>query len=348
VTRILFAIPGDLVARTGGYEYDRRVLRAARDMGAEIMHLPLSGAFPAPTAPEIDEAVARINQSVQPGDVVLIDGLAFGVLPRQNVDAIRAPVIALCHHPLCLESGLDVARAEALHESERQALAAATHVVVTSPHTRDLLTRDFDLPATKIAVACPGTDPAARAHGTGRPVSLLAVGALIPRKGYHCLVEALAGLRDLDWRLDIVGSPVHAPQTAQALRAQAARLPQIRLVGACPDQALDALYQRADIFVSASLYEGYGMALAKALARGLAIVTTTGGAAAETVPGNACLSVPPGDVASLRAALRHVIEEAPLRRRLSDAAWRAGQNLPRWEDAARTILETARRIAEAT
>ena len=67
------------------------------------------------------------------------------------------------------------------------------------------------------------------------------------------------------------------------------------------------------------------MALAQALARGLPIITTTGGAAAETVPDEAALKVPPGDVDALAAALRQAIGDARLRSQLSEASWRAGQ-----------------------
>ena len=79
MTRILFAVPGDLEALTGGYEYDRRILRAARDLGAEMVHIALSGAFPSPARGDVDETVARVNEMARAGDVVLMDGLALGV-----------------------------------------------------------------------------------------------------------------------------------------------------------------------------------------------------------------------------------------------------------------------------
>lgn len=346
MTRILFAIPGDLAARTGGYEYDRRILRAAPAFGVEMLHLPLPGAFPDPSPEDVDAAVARVNHALRPSDVVLMDGLAFGALPEAAIRHIRAPVVALCHHPLCLEAGLSPERAITLRANERRALAVAAHVIVTSPHTRQTLEREFDAPANRISVALPGTDAAARARGTGRPLSLLAVGAIIPRKGFDLLVDALAGLAELDWRLSIVGSHDHAPETARALRdlvtahGLAAR---VDLAGERAGDALQSLFDAADVFVSSSLYEGYGMALAEALARGLPIVTTTGGAAAETVPDEAALKFPPGDVGVLRAALRRAMTDAPLRRRLSDAAWSAARQLPRWEDAARIVVEAAKR-----
>ena len=112
-----------------------------------------------------------------------------------------------------------------------------------------------------------------------------------------------------------------APETANAL----ARLIEARGLGARIDwlgevsaEALDGVYDFSDIFVSSSLYEGYGMALAEALARGLPIVTTTGGACADTAPDGAALKVAPGDVGALREALRRIIEDRELRRDLSE------------------------------
>ena len=283
--------------------------------------------------------------------MALIDGLAYGALPEDAIRAITAPVLALCHHPLGLEQGLDPGQAEALLRSEAAALALAAHVIVTSAHTRATLIEDFGVAPSAVTIAPPGTAPAARAAGSGRGggTILLAVGSIIARKGFDILVEALAGLARLDWRLRLVGG-APAPETANAL----ARLIEARGLGGRIDwlgevsaETLDGIYDSSDIFVSSSLYEGYGMALAEALARGLPIVTTTGGACADTAPDGAALKVAPGDVGALREALRRMIEDRDLRRDLSDASWRAGQQLPSWRDAARTIGRAARAIAPA-
>jgi glycosyltransferase involved in cell wall biosynthesis len=77
----------------------------------------------------------------------------------------------------------------------------------------------------------------------------------------------------------------------------------------------------------------------------LPIVCTTGGAAAETVPDSAALKVAPGDAAALSAALGRALVELPLRRRLAEASWAAGQTLPGWEETARIIAGVIRESA---
>jgi glycosyltransferase involved in cell wall biosynthesis len=84
--------------------------------------------------------------------------------------------------------------------------------------------------------------------------------------------------------------------------------------------------------------------LAEAMARGLPIVCTTGGAAAETVPADAGIKVPPGDEKALSDAILRVLNDAGLRRRMGEASWSAGQKLPRWDDTARIIAGVIREL----
>lgn len=342
MAKVVFAIPGDIETASGGYGYDRRVLELLPAYGISVSHLELPGSFPAPS-PE-DLAVARrLVAATPPESILLIDGLAFGAMPESLIRDFGRTVVALVHHPVGYETGLSEERAEALIGTERAALALARNVVVTSRATKRTLERDFGVPLKKITVAEPGTDPAPRATGTGTPLHLLAVGAISKRKAYEILVRALVPLAELDWRLTIAGATDRDPAAVDVLETAiaSARLgDRISMVGKVVPATLDRLYESADLFVMPSLYEGYGMVLAEAMARGLPIVCTTGGAAADTVPDNAAMKVPPGDPQALTSALRDALDNKKLRVRMADASWEAGRALPTWNETARRIAAT--------
>lgn len=348
MSEIVFAIPGDLSLPTGGYAYDRRLLAEWREMGVVARHLPLPGSFPSPGEADLAETGRSILS--QPYDrVLLIDGLAYGAFPEGIAAGLAGRVVALVHHPLGLETGLTPTQATEFVRRETAALRYASAVIATSEATKRLLVTDFAVPAEKVTVAEPGVDPAERAVGSGgETVELLAVGSLVPRKGYDVLVAALDGLADKPWRLSIVGADDRAPATTAALKAQIAGAGlsgRITLAGALGHAELDAAYDKADLFVMPSLFEGYGMVLTEALARGLPILCTTGGAAAQTAPDTAALKVPPGDVAALRAGLARLLDDRQERQRRSDAAWQAAGTLPRWRGTATIVAEVCAKVS---
>ena len=342
-----FAIPGDIDQPTGGYAYDRRVLALLPEHGIDIEHLPLPRSFPKPSGMDLC-TTAQALVAPSKDTVLLIDGLAYGAFSAATIAAMTHKIVALVHHPLAFETGIAPDRAAILLATETAALAHAERVIVTSRMTAALLQSDLSVPAEKIVVAEPGTDPSTRARGSGNPVQILAVGSIIPRKAYLVLIEALAGLTANDWRLTIAGGTRDHDEFSKveaALRAHDLT-ERVAFVGAIDTTALDELYAAADLFVMPSLFEGYGMALAEAMARGLPIICTTGGAAAETVPDAAAIKVPPADVAELQNAIRSTLEDAAIRASLSDASWVAAQSLPRWTDTAKIIANVIRDVAK--
>ncbi len=349
MTRAAFVIPGDLALPTGGYAYDRRVLAQMPGLGVTMTHLALPGSYPMPTPADLAET-QRLVAATAPSDVLLIDGLAYGAMPADLVRSFGRRIVALVHHPLCLEAGVAPARAAELKRLETEALVLAQHIIVTSPTTARTLAADFGVDAGRITVAEPGTDAAPRAKGSdGNPMRLLSVGSIVPRKGFDLLVEALVPLKALPWQLDIAGALDRSPETVAALRAQIERegfAGRITLLGAVDDARLAALYDAADIFVLASHYEGFGMVLTEAMARGLAIVCTIGGAAAETLPDDAALKVEAGSPRALAWSIGRMMElDNGLKKRVSEAAWAAAAKLPRWDDTARIIAQAIKEAA---
>jgi glycosyltransferase involved in cell wall biosynthesis len=340
-----FLLPGDWDTPTGGYTYDRRLAQALRNTGWTVEPLVLEGAWPWPAGAQLEAAATRIA-ALPDGALVVADGLAFGALPdvvRPHADRLRW--VALVHHPLHLETGLDAADSASLLASETRALQLVHQVIVVSHSTaRDVAAMGVRL--ADIAVVEPGTDPAPPSPAPARPagpVQLLCVATLTPRKGHAVLLQALAGLAQLPWALHLVGSAGRDPATASLVHGMAAALGgRVVCHGEIPGAELHAHYAAADVFVLPSLYEGYGMVVAEALAHGLPVVTTDGGALAHTLPPAAGLQVPAGDMPALQTALERVLTDVGLRERLAAGARAAAAALPTWpQQAARfaSVLE---------
>jgi glycosyltransferase involved in cell wall biosynthesis len=339
VKRLAFAVPGDLDTPTGGYAYDKRMIAELTRLGWDVILIDLGNEYPRRSDTACKTALATLS-AVPEDTPIVIDGLAFGVLPEVAAVLARTHrLVALVHHPLARESGLTSEEASALRESERAALAQAHHVITTTRTLVQTLIADYSVPPAKLSTSPPGTDKAAPANGSGDagPISLLAVGAVVPRKGYDVLIAALATRTHLPWRLTIVGDRTRDSATAQRLEEDIARLglsERVTLTGAVPDERLDSLYDGADLFVLASRYEGYGMGFAAAIARGLPVIGTNAGAIPETVPADAGILVPPDNVPALAAALHRLITDAGERRRLAAAARAAAAKLPTWAESA--------------
>lgn len=348
-----FLLPGDWHTPTGGYTYDRRLTLALREAGWAVAPQVLEGAWPWPDDTDLAAASAHLG-ALPDGALVVCDGLAFGALAGVvKPHAQRLRWVALVHHPLHLETGLDAADSARLRAGETQALQLARQVVVTSRSTVvDVV--ELGVAPSRIAVVEPGTDPmrpagpAPSQQGPARsgPVQLLCVATLTPRKGHAVLFQALAGLMHLPWALHIVGSTERDPGLAARLQTLAEPLGE-RVVwhGELPHGALHAHYAAADVFVLPSLYEGYGMVVAEAIAHGLPVISTDGGALAHTLPPQAGLQVPAGVVPALQAALERLLVDAALRERFAAGAREAADQLPTWpQQAARfaAVLEAVR------
>ena len=161
------------------------------------------------------------------------------------------------------------------------------------------------------------------------------------------LIEALGRIDDLDWTCAIAGGLEKDPETAEALIAQIAMLgleDRVRLIGEVTEDEAAALYAGADVFALASVYEGYGMVFAEALAHGLPIVATTGGAIPEVVPEAGGLLVQPSNAEAFAAALGALVSDPARRAVLAEGSRQAGESLTGWNRTAGEIASVLERL----
>lgn len=355
--QLIFVYPGDLSSPTGGYAYDRRIIVGLKSLGWEIQLIGLGEGYPFPNPAQAEQAKEQLQRLV-PGVPMVIDGLALGALPAVAACvAEHHPLIALIHHPLAFEFGLGEEQAALLKQSETEALRHASKVIANSRATARDLNQHYGVSMDRIDVVLPGTDRSMHqrerlqiTHGNRDAIRLLSVGSIIPRKGFHDLITALAPLADLPWTLSIAGDTTRNAGAFEQLIGDITRFGfegRVQVLGAVSDSELNNLYNQADVFVLASLFEGYGMVYAEAMAYGLPIIATSAGAIPDTVPSEAGLLVRAGDVPALTLALKTVIEDAPYRARLSSGALRAAAQQPTWDQAAQQFAAALGRLTPA-
>lgn len=236
----------------------------------------------------------------------------------------------------------------------RRLIRYASRISVLSNYTRNLLCTHFPEARDKILLT-PGalrSDFAVvnvASHETRGRIVILTVGRLHPRKGQHLTLQALRELAPkFRERIEywVVGKG-NKPDYERSLRATAAECDfPVRFLGDIPDEELDQVYDRADIFAMTSIdyghsVEGFGLVYLEAAAHGLPVVAhAVGGVSDAVVSGTTGLLVPPEHPAQLTAAFEKLISDEKLRRRLGNAG-RTWAKRHDWTDSARLLFSPA-------
>ncbi len=256
--------------------------------------------------------------------------------------------LAFLTHPECAVPSL----ARYLSKVVPRAVRKADRVIAVSQSTADDLVRLLDTDPKKIRVIPLGISPRLtpqrdetaiarlRAAHTIEAPAVVAVGTLEPRKNYPRLIAAFAeaarapgGPRTLviagrkGWLYDDIFAAIERSGVGDC----------VRLLDFLPDADLPALYHLADVLAMPSLYEGFGIPAAEAMASGTPVVYSAVSSLPEVV-GEAGLGVPPEDVGALRDALLRVLRDDDLRRTLI-ARGLARAALFSWDSAAAAHVE---------
>jgi glycosyltransferase involved in cell wall biosynthesis len=251
--------------------------------------------------------------------------LAYGLLE------VDLPVVATVHHPITADREIDLRTADGLTERlltrrwyrflrmQRQVASELPHLIAVSAATKRRTVADFGVDPAAISVVRNGIDtsrfrPIEGHARTNRLVTT--VSADVPLKGTRHLLEAFAMIRDRhpDATLAMVGE-FDDDGTAASLSRELDVDHAIETHADITTEALVDLYATAAVAIVPSLFEGFGLPAGEAMACGVPVVATTGGALPEVVGGAGRL-VPPGDAASLASAVGDLLDDPAARDRL--------------------------------
>ena len=280
--------------------------------------------------------------------------LGYGLLAIRRAGL---PVLATIHHPIQVDRRLELTRASrgrrfALRRwygftRMQSRVARRLPLLTVSRAARSEIAREMGVPASQVAVVPNGVDADVfrplrdRPRTAGRIVATAS--ADVPLKGLDPLLRAFAMLRARrPAELVVVGRPRPngpIPRLLDELGLNGS----VRFVSGVADAELVALYAGAEAAVVPSLYEGFSLPAVEAMACGLPLVATTGGALPEVV-GDSALLVPPGDASALADQLTVLLADPGLRRSLGERGRRRVLSRFTWEAAARATVERYRRV----
>jgi glycosyltransferase involved in cell wall biosynthesis len=247
------------------------------------------------------------------------------------------PLLETLHHPITVDRAIALDHAESRWQrftTERwfgflrmqvRVARQLPAVLTVSANSRADIHRAMHVPLERLTVVPVGVD-----HTVFRPDAAVAKvpGRLmvtsssdVPMKGLVPLLEAVAKLRvERDLELYVIGKPRPGGRVARAIeRLGLAEL--VTTITGVSDQELATLYAQAEVAVVPSLYEGFSLPAIEAMACGVPVVATTGGALPEVVgeTGRTGVLVTPDDPEALVAAIRSLLDDPAARARLGAA-----------------------------
>ncbi|MFE9607580.1 glycosyltransferase family 4 protein [Streptomyces sp. NPDC006012] len=251
---------------------------------------------------------------------------------------LGAPLVTTVHHPITVDRQLELDAADGWRRRssvrrwygftrmQKRVARRLPSILTVSGTSRQEIVDHLGVRDDRIHVVHIGADTDLFAPDPAVPVTpgriVTTASADVPLKGLVFLVEALAKVRTEHpgAHLVVVGKRAEAGPVAQAVERYGLE-GAVEFVKGITDAELVDLIRSAEVACVPSLYEGFSLPAAEAMATGTPLLATTGGAIPEVAgrDGETCLAVPPGDAGALATGLNRLLGDPGLRTRLGHA-----------------------------
>jgi glycosyltransferase involved in cell wall biosynthesis len=347
--RVGLVIYGSLDTVSGGYLYDRQLVRRLEQEGDEVkvISLPWRTYMRHLTDNRSADLLRRMSGDF---DVLLQDELNHPSLAWANdrLGRDRPPIVAIVHHLRASE--VRPGWQNRLYRLVERRYVRSVDAFIYNSYTTRRAVEALTGGRRPNLVAYPGgdrlTSPVTGALAAGRaqtgPLRLLFVGNLIARKSLHVLLAALAQVRG-EWRLSVVGSPAADPDYARRVQCAAEHDgldSRIAWRGGLSDDDLAAEMAAAHVLAVPSDYEGFGIVYVEGMGFGLPALATTAGATGEIITdGENGFLVAPGDASALAERIDALALDRDLLARMSAAALARSARHPAWAETTTAIRD---------
>lgn len=290
--------------------------------------------------------------------------LVTAFLRRENLDLLHSPIphlplsynnpavvtvhdLAIYKYPKLFPSGQQVSTKVVVPRT----LKKAKKIVAVSQATKNDIIELFDIPEDKIEVIYNGLDKRFFERASEKEIEeikarynikkryILFIGTLEPRKNIERLVEAFNRVRakKTDWQLVVAGREGWSAEKIYEKAMSSPYRKDIIFTGYIAADDVNPLLSGAEIFVSPSIYEGFGMPVTEALAQGLPVITSKYGSLPE-VAGKAAILIDPYEVTDIAGAINLLIEDKKFRDEIREIGFKQAQKYS-WEKCARDTLK---------
>jgi glycosyltransferase involved in cell wall biosynthesis len=285
--------------------------------------------------------------------------LAYGI---GKIASRLFPTVVTIHHPITVDRQEEFKAAKTLYQKfktyrwytfigmQMKVAKRLTHIVTVSEFTKKDIANEFSIDEKKIHVVYNGINNEYfyPIQNSGRPENTIIVtnSADMPLKGLRYLLEAVAEIRKKQSvKLTVIGEP-KKNGVIKRLVGKLGIGDIVHFTGRIANEEFAEYYAKSTIAVVPSLYEGFGIPAAEAMACGVPLITTSGGALPEVV-GKAAMIVPPSDAQALTKAISFLFYHPEHRKKLAQAGLERVNSVFSWPKAAEKVVEIYREAIDA-
>ncbi|UCD85605.1 MAG: glycosyltransferase family 4 protein [Deltaproteobacteria bacterium] len=285
--------------------------------------------------------------------------LSYGIW---GISRLGFPTVATVHHPITVDRDVELKAVKSWFRKlmvrrwysflgmQKWVLRRFSHIITVSESSKKDISNDFKVPLHKFRVVPNGinTDifrPLPHIKRAQNQI-LTTNSADTPLKGLSYLLEAVASLRkSRDIRLTVIGTPKKNGFIKRLIRELGIQ-DHVKFTGRIEHEEFARYYAETTVAVIPSLYEGFGLPAGEAMACGIPVISTAGGALPEVV-GDAGIIVPPADKQALEKAILSLLNDPERCQRLGQAGRERVRNLFTWKHAAQRTVAVYQEAIDA-